>query len=599
MIPDDKIEEIRDAASIVDVVGDYVSLTRKGQNHLGLCPFHSEKTPSFTVNEDKKLYHCFGCNASGNVITFLMEHDNLTFPEVVRTLAERYGITIEERTGPARTEQTRREIIGKVNRAAVEYFVKSLNSSEGKEASKYLESRGFSGELAERFRLGYAAPAWSGLVDYLAGKGFDPAVSVSAGLIIKRDKAGGHYDRFRDRLMIPITDARGTVVAFGGRSLDGSEPKYLNSPESTVFKKGELLYGFYQARGEISKLGYALVVEGYFDLIALHARGFANTVATMGTALTEAHLRRLRGYGASVYTLFDSDEAGRKAALRGLKLFLKEEVVSKVVLLPPGMDPDDFLKEEGEQGMKRVIGEAISAMDFFLDELAKRFDIKTGEGKASYLDEALAYLALIKNVAERGHYAGSVAITLGLEVKAIYEALKYISSPASSDTSPNTSHETSRARGPVISAGFSKVAESTILKVVLNRPAMLSPDVLEALKTFKDPLLKEVADGVSALYGKTGALDPAALMDYMKGAQARGFVSAALVEDDRGFIDDPARMLDDCMDKLKSAGGPRKATVELMERLRRDGLADLAEALMGKAYTEKTTDKGDGQGKER
>jgi DNA primase len=583
MISREKIEEVEERAGIVQVVSEYVPLTRKGQNHVGLCPFHSEKTPSFTVNEEKKLFHCFGCKASGNVITFLMRHEGMDFPEAVRTLARRYGVAIvEEKKGGGGP----RELMSRVNLAAVDFFVNELNGPGGTKAREYLKKRGFWGEIAARFRLGYAPGRWDGLTGYLRGKGFDLSVAEKAGLVVKKER--GYYDRFRGRIIFPITDMRGNVVAFGGRSIDGGEPKYLNSPESTLFKKGEILFGLYQAKKTITKQGYAVVVEGYFDLLALHRHGFTNAVATMGTALTAGHIRRLRGYAGSVYTIFDADEAGKNAALRGLQLFLDEDVPSRVVLLPLGSDPDEFLKKVGPDAMKKAMEGAVPLMDFYLKELASRFDMATARGKADYLDEVLLYLCKVKNVAERGHYVGKVASTLAIEVKAIYDVLN--------SALKQGDHRSVATR--VIPARGLRLAESTILRVILRHPELCTEGVLDVMGIFSDPLLKRVANMVAAS-SKAGCLDPSTIMEAAEDEQARSWIAGVLLKEDDGFIESPEKMLEDCLRKVLNAGKPRESTRRLIKRLEESGLGDVAMEIRSKLESPSSSKRGGESGGER
>ncbi len=569
MIPREKIEEVRERVSIVEVVSGYVPLTKRGQNHVGLCPFHSEKTPSFTVNEDKKLFHCFGCQASGNVVTFLMRHEGMEFPEAIRTLARRYNITIveEKRAGKGAWE-----LVTGVNSAAADFFTGELKAPGGVKARSYLEKRGFSltGEIAESFRLGYAPDRWDALTGYLKAKGFDLAFAEKAGLVLKKQR-GGYYDRFRGRIVFPITDARGNVVAFGGRTIVGAEPKYLNSPESPVFKKADTLFGMYQAKQNITKQGSALVVEGYFDLMAMHRDGFTNAVATMGTALTEGHIARLRGYAGCVYTLFDSDEAGKKAALRGLRLFLNEDVPSRVVLLPQGTDPDEFLGKSGPDAMKRLLKESTALMDFYLEELSNRFDLQTARGKAEYLDEVIEYLAMIKNVAERGHYSSHVATALGIEVKALYDVLN------------TESKQTDRASflRTAIPAGTSRLAESTILRVILKHPELLTNEVLDCLGRFQDTFLKRVAKAVGATSGG-GRFEPSDVVDSAEDEEVKSWIAGELLKQDDGFIESPEKMLEDCIEKVLNAGKPRETTRRLIKRLEESGLGEVAREIKTK-----------------
>ncbi|MEE9613865.1 MAG: DNA primase [Thermodesulfobacteriota bacterium] len=575
MIPPEKIEEVKERAGIVEVISEYVPLKRRGRNHLGLCPFHSEKTPSFTVSEEKKLFHCFGCQESGTVVTFLMKHEGLSFPDAVRTLARRYGVTIaEQRTGGAARADGVVEALLAANRGALEYFTEKLKGPEGAKARDYLKKRGYEGEIVERFRLGYAPESWDGLTGYLKKKSVDPAVAEKAGVLSSKD--GRRFDRFRDRLMVPITDPRGKVVAFGGRELGGGEPKYLNSSESPVFKKGETLFGFYQAKQAITKEGYALVVEGYFDLLALHSHGFTNTVATMGTALTAAHIRRLKQYADAVYTLFDADEAGRKAAVRGLDIFIDEAVPARVVLLPAGSDPDDFLKKEGRKGMEGAVAGAVPLMEFFLDGLKSECDLNSADGKARYFDRAIPYLEKIKNVAEKGHYAGKVASATGIGVDAVYGALK-------GQPGPPGKGRGAAATAKAMPSPGARLSEATLLKVVLRHPELYGERVAEAFALFTDPLMKEVAGTVGVAF-KKGGIEPSALVECAEGGgeseEVKNWMAGVLFKEDDGFVESPERMLDDCLNKVLNRGRPKEKTRELIKNLEESGRADTAREVM-------------------
>lgn len=583
MIPAEKIEEIRSRADIVDVVSGYVALKRRGANHLGLCPFHNEKTPSFTVNEDKGIFYCFGCGAGGNVISFLMKHERMEFPETVRALAERYGIKIVEQKRSAKSEAAKdeRERIKGLNRLALGYFSAELNGPGGSSAREYIEKRGFSAEVVESFRLGFAPSGWEGLTGFLRKKGVNLDLSVKAGLLGKKEDR--YYDRFRGRLIFPITDQSGSVVAFGARSLDGSEPKYLNSPESALFKKAETLYGLFKAKDSIRKEGAVIVVEGYFDLLALYSAGFANCVATMGTALTPAHLRRLKRYGVTVYLLFDGDEAGTKAALRGLPHFIEESVPARVVTLPEGSDPDDFLKLEGAPGLKKALKEALPLMEFFLLETQKRCDLKTGQGKGAFFDEVAPLIARIDNVAERGHYVAIASTTLGLEPKEFYDSMGAGEPGAGAGSGAGSVGIFNEERRP----HATRLAEATLLRVLLRHPELFSTETAEALLLFKDPFLAQVASSV-ALSLKDGAFNAQSVLDSIEDEEVRGFIAKALVVEDRGFVESPERMAKDCIDKVLMAGKPRGTKKELLKRLDEGGRTELAREIMAGAKTPPT-----------
>ncbi|MCL4874223.1 DNA primase [bacterium] len=551
-IPKDKIEEIRERASIVQVVSEYVPLTKRGANHLGLCPFHSEKTPSFTVSEEKKIFYCFGCNATGNVITFLMKKEGLAFPDAVRSLAARYGITISESVRPGAPDK--REAVYSALKAASEYFLAELRTSEGARAREYLKGRGLTGELAKSFMIGFAPDRWDGLTGHLKRKGVDTDAALSAGLIVKREKSTGHYDRFRGRVVFPITDTRGRIIGFGGRTMDDKvQPKYLNSPESPVFRKGETLFGLSQAREAIQKEGSVIVVEGYFDLVALVKHGFNNSVATMGTALTAEHVRLLKGYTASIYCLFDADEAGKKAAIRGLDLFLNEDVACRAVLLDKGKDPDEFLKLAGPEALREAVKEAPTLMEFYLRNLREKIDTASPEGKKRYFRESLAYLSRIKDVAELGHYASIVASTLGIGVEAVYGSLK------------GQTEGGGAVRMKGVPASATPRPELIILRVLLKHPAFYSPEVDQAIGRFTDPGLKEAGRIISGLCREGKSLSGGGLLDNVGEEAVKARLAELLLREDDGFVEEPEKMLKDSLKAVLNRGGVKPSTMEFAE----------------------------------
>ncbi len=558
-IPKEKIEEVRERASIVQVVNEYVPLTKRGHNHVGLCPFHSEKTPSFTVNEEKKIFYCFGCNATGNVITFLMKKDGLAFPEAVRALAARYGVTINETRRQAPDE--REQIYGAL-RAASEYFSGMLKAAPGDPAKEYLKGRGLTGELAKRFHIGYAPDKWDGLLNFLKGRGIGADAALKAGLAVKRDKGTGLYDRFRGRVIFPITDVRGRIIGFGGRAMDDkSLPKYLNSPESPVFRKGETLFGLSQAKEAISKEGYVLVVEGYFDLVALHRHGFSNSVATMGTALTTDHIRTLKGYTNSIYALFDSDEAGKKAALRGLNLFLNEDISCRAVLLSQGKDPDEFLKLAGPEALREAIVEAPTLMEFYLGTLRANLNMNAPEGKKKYFEDALSYLSRIGNIAERGHYATIVASTLGIGIDSVYDALKGASSGSLT-----------------VKSGFQvkNLPELTLLRVIMKHPELYNAEVGAAFESFTDEELRPVAKAVSSLCAEGLPVSGQALLERVEGDVLKARMAELLFRDADGFAEEPARMVQDSLKRILNRGKIKPSTQDMVKLLEQMGKSDIA-----------------------
>jgi len=353
---EEKIEEVRQRADIVEVIGAHVRLKRTGRNFVGLCPFHQEKTPSFSVNPERGFFHCFGCNAGGSVFNFIMKMEGLTFPEAVRSLAQRYGIELPEEQsggGPSRSE---RESMYLANQTAAEFFSHVLwKTPDGEQPRAYLESRGISRETAQGFRIGFAPARILALTKALERRGLREA-GVKLGLV--KNDAEGSRDMFRARLMFPIRDVQGRVVAFGGRVLDDRQPKYLNSPESPLYSKTRTVYGLYEARATIAAKDRAILVEGYIDAITLAQAGFKDAVAGCGTALTVEQLRLLGRHTRNVLASFDGDDAGRKASLRALGIFLQAGLLGRGIFIPAGYDPDTFVRERGNRAFNELADSA-------------------------------------------------------------------------------------------------------------------------------------------------------------------------------------------------------------------------------------------------
>src|SRR5277367_5009601 len=369
---DDKIEEVRSRADIVEIVGAHVRLRRAGRNFVGLCPFHNEKTPSFSVNAERGFFHCFGCGVGGSAFNFIMRVEGLTFPEAVRSIAKKYGVAIPEHdvAGPAAGE---REAMLKASEVAAEFFAHVLwNTTDGAMARDYLKARGISVETARAFMLGFAPSRPSSLAKALEKRGLRDA-GVKVGLV-KRDGSDA-YDMFRGRVMFPIRDAQGRAIAFGGRVLDARLPKYINSPESPLYSKARTLYGLFEARQAISSSASsgkdrAILVEGYFDVIALWQAGFKEAVAGCGTALTVDQLRVLSRYTKNVIACFDGDAAGRKASMRALEIFLQAGLLGRGIFIPTGFDPDTFIRERGAAAFAELIDKSVLLIDYFLSEQA-------------------------------------------------------------------------------------------------------------------------------------------------------------------------------------------------------------------------------------
>ena len=408
---EDKIEEVRQRADIVEVIGAHVRLKRTGRNFVGLCPFHQEKTPSFSVNAERGFFHCFGCNAGGSVFNFIMKIEGLTFPEAVRSLAQRYGIELPEEQSGGGLSKSERDSMYLANQTAAEFFSHVLwKTPEGQQPREYLESRGISRETALAFSIGFAPARALALTRALERRGLREA-GVKLGLV-KRD-AEGSRDMFRARLMFPIRDVQGRVVAFGGRVLDDRQPKYLNSPESPLYSKTRTIYGLYEARASIVAKDRAILVEGYIDAITLEQAGFKEAVAGCGTALTVEQLRLLGRQTKNVIACFDGDDAGRKASLRALGIFLQAGLLGRGIFIPAGFDPDTFIRERGGRAFNQLADSAELLIDYFLEEQS-RHATRSLEARARAAERVAEMLKLVTNRFEFELLASRAASILGI-----------------------------------------------------------------------------------------------------------------------------------------------------------------------------------------
>ncbi|MFF7398800.1 DNA primase [Achromobacter sp. NPDC008082] len=405
MIPESFIQDLLARVDVVDVVGRYVQLRKGGANLLGLCPFHNEKSPSFTVSPTKQFYHCFGCGAHGSAITFLMEHTGTSFPEAVRTLAASAGMTVPEENRSPRQQQESARRKAEESRhtqvldAAQAHYLKQLRASPA--AIRYLKQRGLTGEIAAHFGLGWSGTDRHGLSHVFPN--YEDPTLVESGLVIESED-GRRYDRFRERIMFPIRNARGSLIGFGGRIIGKGEPKYLNSPETPLFSKGHELYGLWEGRQAIRQEGQVIVVEGYMDVVGLAQQGIANAVATLGTATTPDHVKKLLRTSDKVIFSFDGDGAGRRAAWRALQAclpVLRDDIAIRFLFLPSEHDPDSYVRELGAEAFRACLGDAVALSRFLLDELASRHNMNEAEGRASCLHEAKPLLAAIPECALR------------------------------------------------------------------------------------------------------------------------------------------------------------------------------------------------------
>ncbi|AFS78811.1 DNA primase DnaG [Gottschalkia acidurici 9a] len=416
---EDVISEVRESNNIVDIISQYVDLKKVGSNYKGICPFHSERTPSFVVSDQKQMYHCFGCGEGGDVISFIMKQENIEFIEALESLADRVNIRLE---GKRKTENVEldktKDTLYEINREAGIYFYRNLFKE--RRAYHYLINRGIDQKTIKTFGLGYSLNSWNSLLNYLKNKNYKEEDIEKAGLIIKHRESGRYYDRFRDRIIFPIINTRGKVIGFGGRSIDSkNQPKYLNSPDTNIFLKGNNLYALNIAK-KYNKNEKIILVEGYMDVISLYKHGINYAVASLGTALTPNQGQLLKRYSKEIYICYDSDQAGINAANKGLDVMKEIGIGPKIISLPDGMDPDDYIKINGIEKFKYLISESLTAIDFRINQKKKLYDINNHEGKINFIKEASLILKEIKSPVELEVYINK----LSMEVRILPEVIK-------------------------------------------------------------------------------------------------------------------------------------------------------------------------------
>jgi len=563
-IPQDIIEEIRRRNDIVEVIAEYLPLKGSGGNYKALCPFHSEKTPSFTVTRQKQIFHCFGCGVGGNIFHFIMKYEHMSFPETVAYLAKRSGVTLPKSRFSATSSplEAHKEQLYGMNELAAKYFHQLLlNSPQGEKARSYLHTRGIDKHSIEHFHLGYAPTGWDSLVRYGAERGFQPQMLAEVGLVKARDDGRGFYDRFRDRVMFPICNVRGRVVALGGRLLDNlpEAPKYLNSPETAIYKKGTLLYGLHLAKQAIRAEGQVLIVEGYLDLISLFQSGIEHVVATLGTALTRNHVQLLNAYAKEAVLVFDGDTAGRSAALRGKDYFLQGHVryflpsahVSslmeglegdlhvKVMLLPQGHDPDTFVQAEGRDALLAKVREAQPFIEFLLDAEADGHDLASVQGKLAYVRKLLPLIVNLGNQVERTEYLSELVKRTGVAPAALAAELHKLKSGAPASAPTAESHYFPPL-GP----------ERLLVQLLLLHHGWISHARAQLPSDrVQEPNLRAILQALYTLAPDTGEIDVAALLERLPDEQQRDLVARLVLEPlgDEGV----QQQIDDCLTAIQ------------------------------------------------
>jgi len=509
-------EEIKRTADIAEVIGQYVQLRKAGQHHVGLCPFHGDKDPSFTVNQARQMFHCFGCKKGGDIFAFWMEYHKVSFPQAVKELAERYHITLPERelTQSQKKEKELGEALYEINELAARYFHQILlKSDKGAPGREYLKKRSITKEIAEEFLLGFALSEWNGLTNFLKGKKVDLEKAYQAGLIIAKDK--GFYDRFRGRVIFPIYNLRKQVAGFGARVMDKSLPKYLNSPETPVFHKGELLYGLHAAYQGIRESGRVVIVEGYTDVLALRKHGFNEAVATLGTALTNEHVRRLKGYAKEAVVVFDSDAAGKGATIKSLPLFLNEGMSAKVLALPEGDDPDTFVNSKGLKGFIDLIEKSTPIFEFYIEHKLPGSDDNI-ENQVGILKEVLPVLSEVNSESHRSLYVRKLSEKSRIPESIILSELK------KHGPSPEGDEQEIRLKRILSGKTVKNQDDMYILNLLAHFPNTAGRLIDSGCRMLlSDPVIADIFDSICKIYKKYGECNPDELAEKFENETAR------------------------------------------------------------------------------
>ena len=559
-IPEEKISEIKNAADIVDIVSETVLLKKAGKNYIGLCPFHSEKTPSFTVSPDKQIFHCFGCSTGGNVFSFLMKQEGYSFPEAARHLAKRYSVVIPERklSPDQKRKISERESVLDINRRAGAFFHQGLlSSSAGQKARTYLSERGISEKTINDFKLGYAYDGWDHLLRYFSNKRISPVLLEKSGLILPRKNKSGHYDRFRNRIMFPIFDVNMQVVGFGGRVLDDTLPKYLNSPETAVYNKSRSLYGIHRAKNKCRAAGTVFIVEGYLDLLALHQHGIENSVATLGTALTPEHVKILKRYARRMVLVYDSDDAGIRSARRCVETFWKEHVDFRrqdvfseekadthILVLPADHDPDSFVFEYGAQAFLEAASESPGIITFLMDCAVREHGLTT-EGTIRIISALQEPLAAINDQIAQAVYIQKLSERIGVAESAILERIRAVANRRSESAadagrpavSGGNKTETDTVADGAVSHGQPGVNtgirfERRIIAMMLQYPEVL-PEIinLNILNYFENSDLTDIGNLILK-FNPTTADQVSEIISGIENENQRTLVASLSMEDE-------------------------------------------------------------------
>jgi DNA primase len=534
-IPEVKIDEIRNSVNILDIVNNHVALKKRGKNFIGLCPFHQEKTPSFTVSEDKQIFHCFGCGAGGDVFKFLMSYKNISFIEAVQEIAEYAGIKLSFANESVSSEQTEQELLYEINVFAAKYFSNNLlNSEDGEIARQYFKKRNIKTGTQKVFGLGYAKPDWQDLVSLLKENNFDLKKAESLGLIDKKND-GSYYDKFRGRVIFPIFSVNGRVIAFGGRvfEADKNTAKYLNSQESLIYSKRKSLYGLYHSKDEIRKNDRAILVEGYMDLISLYQSGIKNVVASSGTSLTDEQVQLLSRFTHNIIVLFDADSAGQKAALRSIEILLKQNFEVKVISLPEGEDPDSFIHKYGKDDFDKLVSQAKNFLEFQTEQFEKAGRLKDAEEQVKSIRELVKTIALVDDELKRSIFIKSISKKFNLREKLIESELeRYVKELQAKEIRQINLKENIVSEKNIISATtnseYSKKLssfEKELITLMFEGNKDILGIIFDHIETdeFENPNVKKLAELVFKNF-RSGIYSPASLIEQIENEEIKDFV---------------------------------------------------------------------------
>lgn len=570
-VPPEILQQIRDGVDFAEIVSRYVTLSKKGQNFLGLCPFHAEKTPSFSVNQARQMFYCFGCGLGGDVFTFLMRQEGLGFLEAVKDLAQQAGVTLPrlENLGQGDASAEFRKKLEGLHSLAHSWFQKNLHGSMGKPAWDYLIGRGIHSESFSNFGLGYALPSWDGLTRYLLKNGAKSNELAKAGLVAARDSSNRasmrhdeFYDRFRGRVMVPICNLRGQVIAFGGRALDDQAPKYLNSPETVLFSKRRSLFGLERARDAVSHLNTLILVEGYFDVITLYQAGIKHVVGSLGTALTKDQVNLIRRFTNNVVLVFDGDAAGVGAALRTLDVFVNSGISAKVVTLPPGEDPDSFVRAQGTDVFLHLQEKANTLLDFAVEQCLKRTVNAAIEDRARSVDDILRIIMKASHPIEREEYTRQVAERLGVRQELLVQ--RYPSLIAKNTSRGRQGDEKRHSEGLVAKQKKEAHQERDLVSLLLQ--GELGSDHILALSAedFTVPVYRRLVEMSLRHVGEDGRI---LLSDFFAEAMVDEECSQIAAE-----LTVSTPHYDDCQDYIRGC----------LEALKRKNLSSSLDDLIGK-----------------